>query len=117
MGSGMNRNPVRLAIAAVLLCIACGCSGAVIGRWRMVEVVPNREVFSIDRAEFRRDGTFKASAVIDGKKLDESGEYEFTGFKLILRPAAGGVRRFDALLRLNRLEVTQGNRKVVLAKE
>ncbi len=107
----------RWAALGALVCAITGCSGAVVGRWRLVEVAPSRELFAIERAEFRRDGSFTASSTIDGKKLEEGGRYEFTGFKLILRPSAGGVRKFDALLRLNRLEVTQGKRKVVLQRE
>lgn len=93
-----------------------GCGGALVGHWRTVEVVPNKDVFCIDDATFNRDGSFTATTTLDGKTTRESGTYRFNGFKLTLQPQAGGHRAYDALLKLGRLEVFDRDRKVVLKK-
>ena len=102
--------------AGLLLPLLSGCGGAIVGDWHMVEAVPNRDVFSIDHASFRRDGTFSAVTTIEGLTTKETGTYKFTGFKLKLRLDAGGQRTYSTRLRLNRLEIVDHDRKVVLKK-
>ncbi len=120
VASTRTRRPRALA-PAMLFVLALttlpGCSGTLIGHWRMVEVVPNRQVFSIDNATFNRDGTYTATTIIKGKTLDESGRYEFNGFKLTFQPDGGGRRQYNALLKLNELEITDAKLKVVLRKQ
>jgi len=94
-----------------------GCSGAIAGQWRAVEVVPNRQVFCIDDATFERDGTFSATLTREGNTREESGTYRFNGWKLILQPSAGGLREYGASLRFGKLEVISGDRKVVLRRK
>ena len=99
-----------------LLVPLMGCEGALVGHWRMVEVVPSKEVFSIDDATFANDGTYTATTTIEGKTTRVSGTYSFNGYKLTLRPQAGGQRAYNAMLALDKLEVIDGKRKVVLQK-
>jgi hypothetical protein len=101
-----------LAIAPLLV----GCQGAIVGDWRLTDAVPNRQVFSIDNATFRGDGTYSATTTIEGVTNNEKGTYDFNGFKLLLRPQAGGQRSYTASLKLDRLELTAGKRHAVLQK-
>jgi hypothetical protein len=107
---------LRAFTPVLLLGLATGCSGALAGNWRMVETIPNRETFNIDNATFTAEGDYSALTTIEGLTVIEKGTFEFTGFKLKLRPRAGGQRTYDALLRMNRLEIMDGKRKVVLQK-
>lgn len=93
-----------------------GCRGSIVGDWHLVEALPNRDVFSMDRVSFRQDGTFSATTTIEGLTTDEKGTYDFNGFKLCLRPQAGGQRAWPAMLKFDRLEITNGQRRVTLAK-
>ncbi len=104
-------------LLALLLTLLGGCRGAIVGRWGMVEAVPNREVFSIDDATFHNDGSFTATSTIEGLTTREEGQFSFNGFKLTLRPQAGGQRVYYTHLKGKRLEITNGDRKVVLHKE
>jgi hypothetical protein len=105
-----------LAAPIMLLALSSGCQGSVAGHWRAVEVVPSKQVFCIDDAEFRRDGTYTATTTIEGKTDRETGTYSFNGFKLAFHPQAGGRRAYNAMLKLGRLEVLDGKRKVVLER-
>jgi len=106
----------RLAGVAGVALLLGGCRSALVGDWHLVEAVPSREVFSIDNASFRADGTFSATSTIEGLTANERGTYDFNGVKLKLRPQAGGQRTYSATLKLNRLELLDGKRRVVLAK-
>ncbi|MFH1746809.1 MAG: lipocalin family protein [Planctomycetota bacterium] len=104
---------LTLGLLTVLL---SGCQGTIVGHWRMVKVVPNKEAFCIDDAAFERNGIFTATTTIEGKTTRESGTYKYTGFKLTLRPSAGGQRIYNALVKLGKLEITRGQCKVILKK-
>ncbi len=106
---------VILGSAGLLLCLT-GCQGAIVGNWRLTDAVPNRQVFSIDNATFRGDGTYSATTTIEGVTNSEKGSYDFNGFKLRLQPQAGGQRSYTASLKLDRLEITDGKRHAVLQK-
>jgi hypothetical protein len=110
------RDRCRLAAAAWLLPLLSGCGGAIVGDWYLVEANPNRQVFGIDNASFRSDGTFSAAMTIEGLTTEEKGTYDFNGFKLKLRPKAGGQRTYLANVQPGRLEIANGQRKVVLKK-
>lgn len=115
----MKRNLARsVLLGAVLVGVALagGCGRAIAGSWKVVEAVPSRLVFCIDEARFERDGTYTATTTIEGKTLRERGRYSFNGYKLILQPREGGRRQYTALVKLNRLEVADRDRKVVLTK-
>ena len=84
------RRAIWVALPGVLL--LTGCQGAIQGDWYLAEATPNRQVFSIDKANFRADGTYSASTTIEGVTNNEKGTYEFSGFKLKLLPQAGGQR-------------------------
>lgn len=106
-----------LAAGLLVLPAVAGCGVSVTGHWQMLKAVPNKEVFCVDDATFRGDGTYTATTTLDGKTTVERGTYRFNGFKLILRPEAGGQRSYNAVRRLGRLEILDGDRKVILRKE
>jgi hypothetical protein len=118
--SDRRRRLWQLAAAFVggglLLPWLVGCQGALVGDWHLREAVPNRQVFSIDRASFRSDGTYSATTTIEGVTTSEDGTYEFDGFRLKLRPRAGGQRTYTASLKLDRLEIGDAKRHAVLQK-
>lgn len=103
--------------AVLMLAIALtGCGGAVVGRWQMVEAIPNREVFSISKAHFQKGGTFTATTTIEGLTADLVGKYTFNGFRLKLYPEAGGHREYMATVKPGRLDIRDGDRKVIMRK-
>jgi hypothetical protein len=114
--SAGKRGTTGVLITLALLVPLGGCGGAIAGHWRMTEVVPNKETFNIDDASFNRDGTFAATMTLEGKTTRETGTYKFNGFKLTLHPQGGGQRVYNALLKMGKLEVVDGKRKVVLQK-
>lgn len=115
---GRRRRAGRVAALMTLLGLPLlvGCGRAIVGDWRMVQAIPNRDVFCVDEATFRRDGTFTATTTIEGRTSHETGTYQFTGFKLRLRPQAGGQRAYTAQLKPGELLLRDGERKVVLKK-
>jgi hypothetical protein len=109
----------RLTATAILTLLGgtlAGCGGTIVGDWHMVQTVPNEDIFAIDDAHFHRDGSFAAMITIEGRTAREVGSYHFNGFKLTLRPQAGGQRRYDAMVKLGKLEISGSGRKVVLKK-
>lgn len=114
------REPRSFLWPLLLLCLvtltATGCGGALAGDWHMSKAIPSKEVFAIDDAHFDRDGTFTATVTIEGKTAREKGSYYFNGFKLVMRPQAGGERRYNAVLKMRTFEVIDGDRKVILKK-
>ena len=111
----MRRYMMLLTISAAWPLLS-GCSGAVVGRWQMEHTALNRQVFAINKAEFRADGTYAASTTVEGVTHDETGDYEFDGFKLRMRPDRGGARVFDAKVVGNELQLVDGKRKVVMVR-
>ncbi len=93
-----------------------GCSRTIVGHYDLVRATPNPEDFAIDDADFLRDGRYHAVVTIGGHTARESGAYEFNGYKLTLRPAAGGQRKYNATIKPGRLEVFSGKRAVYLRK-
>jgi hypothetical protein len=119
----MRRNDQRCAlewrlafVTAVGLLALSGCSGVIVGDWHLLRAMPNKEMFAIDDAHFDRDGSFVATVTLDGSTTQERGTYKFNGYQLILRPAAGGQRKFGAVRKIGTLEVSRGSRLVVLKK-
>lgn len=113
------RRTVRLIGVAGLLAavvLSGGCGGAIVGEWEMVRCVPNRDVFCVDEANFGRDGTYQATVTIEGREARQAGSYVYNGFQLTLRPNAGGQRRFNTVLRMNRLEILHGEARAILRK-
>lgn len=100
----------------VLLVFLPGCATTIAGDWHMVEAVPSRQVFALDDVHFGNDGHYAAKYTVEGRSSAAQGTYDFTGIALKLRPEAGGQRRYQATLIGQRLELVDGNRKVVLAR-
>jgi len=100
----------------VLVLLATGCSGMIVGDWHMSKAIPNKEIFAIEDAYFARDGTFTATVTIEGKTVLEKGKYDFNGFKLTMRPHGGGQRRYNTVLKGRTLEIHDDERKVFLRK-
>jgi hypothetical protein len=118
-----RQSPIRrwaclglLLAAGAIFLPACGCSGALAGDWYLSKAIPSKDVFAIDDVHFDHDGRFTATVTIEGKTAREKGSYEFNGFKLTLRPQAGGQRRYHAVLKATSFEVLDGDRKVILRK-
>lgn len=116
VGQPRGRRGWQVLVLAALSVPLSGCAGAVVGRWRLAQAVPNRETFSLDNVEFRNDGTFSARTTIEGATRDESGTFDYNGSKLKLRPKEGGQRTYAAMVRFGRLEITHGKRHVVLTR-
>jgi hypothetical protein len=96
--------------------LLAGCQGAIQGDWYLAEATPNRQVFSIDKAHFDAGGTYSASTTIEGVTNNEKGTYEFSGFKLTLLPQGGGRRAYTANLQPGQLQLSTGERRILLKK-
>ena len=103
-------------VGAAALVFVTGCGGALAGDWHMVKAIPSREILAIDDVHFARDGSFAATVTIEGRTAREKGTYAFNGFKLTMRPQAGGQRRYDAVLKGRTIEIIDDDRKVILKK-
>lgn len=112
----LSTSCVLISFVGMLLLATTGCQGFVHGRWHMIDARPNPETFAIDDVEFKKDGTFAATITIEGRTAQETGEYDFNGFKLRLRPQAGGERSYQAALQGRTLEVIDGSKKVILRR-
>lgn len=70
----------------------------------------------MDDVRFERGGTYSATVTLDGRTSRENGAFSFNGFKLTLRPQAGGQREYNASARMQTLELSDKDRHVVLRK-
>jgi hypothetical protein len=102
---------VALLGASALL---TGCQGAIQGRWHLEEAIPNKQTFALDNVSFNADGTYSATLTRDGVTRQETGEYEFNGFNIRLRPKGGGQHKYTAQLAPGRLMLLSGSKKAVL---
>lgn len=107
--------PWRVPLFVFVLMLP-GCATTIAGNWHMVEAVPSRQVFALDDVHFGKDGHFSAKYTVEGRTSAAQGTYDFNGIALKLRPDAGGQRRYQATLIGQRLELVDGNRKVVLTR-
>ena len=113
----MPRRPAVLgAVLAPIILLLVGCQGAIRGEWYLVEAKPNRQTFSMDQATFRPDGTYSATMTIEGVTTAEKGSYDFDGFKLQLRPQAGGQRTYQVQMQLDQMRVGDSKRNALLQK-
>lgn len=111
--------PARRAAALALLAaplLLTGCAGAIHGRWHLAETARNKQFFSIDKAEFRPNGTYTATTTIEGVTHTEDGAYDFNGFTLRMRPVKGGQRSYTANVRGNELQIVAGPKKALLVR-
>lgn len=113
---GDRRRRILLFVVAPLLLLACGCGRSIVGHWQLVKSIPNRETFAIDNLVFAGDGSYHGDLTIDGRTASQTGAYDFSGFKLTLRPSAGGQRSFNANRRVKTLELIDGDRQVTLER-
>jgi len=107
---------LRICALACLVAPLVGCGGAIVGKWELARATPSAVVFALDDVEFHRDGAYEATLTLDGRTMRQQGEYGFNGFKLTLKPRTGGVRRYNAVRHAASLEVSDGDRRVVLRK-
>lgn len=107
---------IATCLVAAWLASATGCAAALTGNWRLLRAAPDREVFALDEVEFSRDGSYAATITVEGKTAREKGTFRFDGFRLALRPAAGGRREYPALVKLGDLEVRNVQSVVLLQR-
>lgn len=112
-----NSRVVAIGLAALALLLT-GCGGAVVGKWSLERARPSRELFSIDAAEFRSDGSYEATTTIEGRTQRERGAFRFNGFTLTLRPDGGGQRAYEATIGPRRMELrAKDKHHVVMRRE
>ncbi len=110
------RNAASAMLLGLLLIPLVGCQGAIRGSWTLERATPNKEAFSIDRANFRANNTYTAVVTINGGTSQQTGTYEFTGSQLKLRPSEGGQHTFQAEVQFDELRVRRGKGLVVMKK-
>jgi hypothetical protein len=111
--SALLRGCTGGALLGIALLLS-GCQGAIQGHWRLQQAIPNRYTFALDKVSFNADGTYRATATLEGITTEETGKYEFSGFHLKLHPDAGGRHDYTAQLSPGMLQLSSGSRKVVL---
>ncbi|MBW7906250.1 MAG: hypothetical protein LC135_04790 [Phycisphaerae bacterium] len=111
-----SRPLAGILAAGALTLFSLGCRGAVVGQWKLERAIPSREFLALDDVSFNKDGSYAATLTRDGQTTREQGRFDFNGFNLWLEPQAGGRREFGATLKTRRLELRDGNRKVILRK-
>ncbi len=118
MASGSRVRRVGGALIGGLLWLAAsGCARLITGHYVLVRATPNPEAFAVDDADFDSAGRYRALITLGGRSARESGEYNFNGYRLTLRPAAGGVRQFNAVARPGgTLELMLGENKAILKR-
>jgi hypothetical protein len=105
-----------MAFGILAIFALAGCGGSIHGDWSLAACKPNRETFSIDKAHFERGGEYAAMISLDGRTMDEKGQYEFNGFKITFRPASGGSRTYNCVRKWGELEIRDGERMALLKK-
>lgn len=113
MSGGTRRSMIA---ACVLLAALTGCQRQLAGTWQLVEAKPSREVFALDDAQFTKAGRYDLRITIEGHTRQESGDFQFNGFDLTLRPDVGGRRVYNARLSGHTLTVTDAGRRVTLQR-
>lgn len=103
-----------LFLAGLAACT--GCAGAIHGEWHLVRATPSRQVFAVDNAVFRADGTYQAVVTFEGVTTAQEGTYDFDGTKLRVRFASGGQRTWVANARPGQLQINDGDRRVILQR-
>ena len=118
MAGGNRLWKIGGALAGTLLWLTGGgCARLIAGHYVLVRATPNPEAFAIDDADFYKAGRYQALITLGGRSARESGEYEFNGYRLTLRPAAGGVRQFNAVAKPGgTLELMLGENKAILRR-
>ncbi|HMQ15474.1 MAG TPA: hypothetical protein PKC49_05815 [Phycisphaerae bacterium] len=116
MRRALSRQIAGILAVGALAALLIGCRGAVVGQWKLERAIPSREFLALDDVSFNKDGSYAATLTREGQTTREQGRYDFNGFNLWLEPQAGGRREFGATLKTRRLELRDGNRKVILRK-
>jgi hypothetical protein len=113
----MNRLRATIwSLAAMIL--AAGCSPALVGAWKAVEDTPDSPHFFVKQVQFRKDGTYSASARQTDRDLFLNGRYEFDGMNLTLKADGRADRKYHALIWWgSELEITKDNQKQRLRKQ
>lgn len=114
------RTPV-MAILVVVVAMAAGCNGALVGSWK-ADPEPKDMPAYISTASFKNDNTY---TVVEkkGEATDKfAGTYDFTNFGTTLKLKSPGKpdRVYKAMYVMfgNKLELTgSDNKKVVLKKQ
>ncbi len=114
--SSSFRSACALSISAFILVFSTGCGGSINGDWSLASCKPNRETFSFDKARFDRGGGYSAVVSLDGRTMQEKGQYEFNGFKITFRPESGGSRTYNCVRKWGQLEIRDDTRLAVLRK-
>lgn len=111
------RNRVFMTILLTSLSLAAsGCGRAISGHYELIRATPNPDDFAMDDVDFTRDGRYTALVTLGGRTSRENGSYEFNGYKLTLRPAGGGQRKYNAAARPRSLNIFINEKKIYLKK-
>lgn len=84
MSRNRQRRPWKTAWIILLPLTLAGCNSVLHGTWK-TEPVPQDAPFYIIEAQFKEDGTFKATARKGEDLVNLRGTYDFTGFRLKLK--------------------------------
>lgn len=109
------RTPV-MAIVVVVVAMAAGCNGALVGSWK-ADPEPKDMPAYIGSASFKNDNTY---TVVEkkGEAVEKfAGTYEFNGFSLKLKSPGKPDRVYKAMNVFGKLELTVGDKKQTLKKQ
>ncbi len=123
-GPPTMRNSIRRSVlaAAMALVFLGGCGSALVGHWK-TDPIPQDADFYIMQAEFKDDGTYRASARKKGSDMPVAlgGKYDFNGFNLKLMQPGAADRVYSATYNSmtipHSLEIRKDGQKQTLKKQ
>lgn len=93
-----------------------GCNAVLRGTWK-TDPIPEGEPFYIIEAQFKKDGTYVASAKKDGQNVALRGTYDFNGISLKLRSPGKPDRKYRAAYVLGgTLKLSTADKKLTMKK-
>jgi hypothetical protein len=88
----------RISLIALLALPLAGCASQLHGTWMADGTPPAGAKCTMQSMEFKDDGTFTASANVEGKAMPMEGKYKYNGCKLMLDASDGKHREYDACI-------------------
>lgn len=88
----------RLWVVGLLALPMMGCANQIHGKWVADGTPPGDAKCTMQTMEFKSDGTFTASASVQGRATPMDGKYEYCCCKLKLDSSDGKHREYDACI-------------------
>jgi len=106
-----------ITLTLALIVVLVGCNSTLHGTWK-TDPVPKGEAFYIIEAQFKDDGTYRATAKKGDEVVKLAGTYDFNGMKLVLKSPGKPERKYGAAYVLGgSLKLTHEDKKLTMKKQ